>query len=80
MTTPYVTGAAPVTFISEEVGTNAGKQYQIPLHALTVSSSNQIEAATWASNAGVTGVDLKLVNALIASLTQQGFLTVVNPS
>ena len=78
--TAYVTGAAPVTFISEEVGTNAGKQYQIPLHALTVNASNQIEATTWAGNAGVTGTDLSLVKALITSLTQQGFLTVVNPN
>jgi hypothetical protein len=80
MTTQYVAGAAPVTFISEDVGGNAGKQYQIPLSALAVNSSNQIDPSTWASDASLSSTDTALVTALISSLTQQGFLTVVTTS
>jgi hypothetical protein len=69
-----------VSFISEDLGGNAGKQYQIPLSALTVNSSNQIDASTWVSDAGLSSTDTSLVTALITSLTQQGFLTVVTTS
>ena len=76
MTTQYVAGAGPVTFISEDIGGNAGKQYQIPLSALTVNSSNQPDASTWVTEAALTSADQAVVTALITSLTQQGFLKV----
>ena len=78
---PYVTGAAPITFISEDSSDNIGKQYQIPLAALSVDTTTLlIDATTWFSNAGMSSANQKLVTNLIASLLQQGFLTVVNPS
>ncbi len=76
MTTQYVAGASPVTFISEDIGGNAGKQYQIPLSVLTVTDS-QPDASAWKTAAGLTSADEAVVDALLTSLTQQGFLKIV---
>jgi hypothetical protein len=78
MATQYVTGASPVTFISENTSGNAGKQYQIPLALLTVTNG-QPDATNWLTAVGfsATDPDVALVTSLLNSLTAQGVLQIV---
>jgi hypothetical protein len=73
-----VTGASPITFISENINGNVGKQYQIPLALLTVTNG-QPDPTNWLSAAGFssTDPDTTLIKNFIASLAAQGFLQVV---
>jgi len=69
-----VVGASPVTFISES--TSPGKQYQIPLSQITITSGTA-SAAAWMTAVGLSGTDeATLVPALLASLLQQGLIAV----
>ncbi len=67
-----VLGASPVTFISES--TAPGKQYQIPLSAITIT--NGVATCTaWITAVGLTGNDeSNLVPALLKSLVAQGLI------
>jgi hypothetical protein len=77
MTTYQVVGATPVNFISENTAGNVGKQYQIPLSALTVTSG-QPDATAWLAAAKITNAtDKSLVNTLVAALTAQNVLSVI---
>jgi len=69
-----VVGASPVTFISES--TNPGKQYQIPLWEITITSG-VASAATWMTAVGLSGTDEStLVPTLLAGLLHQGLIAV----
>lgn len=68
-----VKGASPVTFISES--TNAGKQYQIPLSAITISNGTA-DCSAWIATTGVSGVDkTAVVPAVLSSLVASGLIT-----
>ncbi len=73
----YLTGASPVTFISEDTTTNnAGTQYQIPLPLIaydTVASSWTISSSSVTASSDIT-----LAQTLILTMINQGLLTVVN--
>jgi hypothetical protein len=76
MTTQYVTGASPVSYISENPSGNVGKQYQIPIALLTVTNG-QPDASAWISALGIGDPDKTVVTSLIANLTALGVLQVV---
>jgi hypothetical protein len=78
MATQSVTGASPVSFISENINGNAGRQYQIPL-ALIAVTNGQPDPTNWLAAVGfsATDPDTTLVTTLIANLTAQGVLRVV---
>ena len=79
MTALPVTGASPVTFVSEDISADqAGTQYQIPLSLITYDSSQTqpVTVAEWPS--GITGTDQTLAETIIASLVSLGVLTVVS--
>ena len=83
MATQYVTGASPVSFISEDTTSGkAGKQYQIPLAQLTVTNgqpdaTNWLTAVGFISSTGPDTTDVTLIKNLLNSLTAQGFLRIV---
>jgi hypothetical protein len=68
-----VTGASPVTFISED--TQAGKQYQIPLSLLSFDATGAIDASAWTPHGSLSAKDVALLKSLFASLVAQRFLT-----
>jgi hypothetical protein len=78
MASQFVTGASPVTFVSENINGNVGKQYQIPLSLLGVTNG-QPDPTAWLAAVGIgTGdVDYAVVTALVAGLAAQGVLSVV---
>jgi hypothetical protein len=78
MPTQSVTGASPVSFVSENISGNAGRQYQIPLPLIGVTNG-QPDPTSWlaAAGFGATDPDTALVTTLIANLTAQGVLRVV---
>ena len=68
-----VVGASPVTFISES--TAPGKQYQIPLSAITIANG-VATCAAWITAVGVTGHDqTDLIPALLKTLVAHGLIT-----
>jgi hypothetical protein len=68
-----VVGASPVTFISET--TAPGKQYQIPLSAITITNG-VATCQPWITAVGVTGKDQSdLIPALFRSLVAHGLIT-----
>jgi hypothetical protein len=68
-----VKGASPVTFISES--TNPGKQYQIPLSAITITNGTA-DCPAWYTATGVGGTDQSaVVPALLKSLVAHGLIT-----
>ena len=78
MSTQSVTGASPISFVSENVNGNAGRQYQIPLPLLTVTNG-QPDPTSWLAAVGfsATDPDTALVTTLIANLTALRVLKVV---
>jgi hypothetical protein len=78
-----VTGASPVTFISEDTLTlNAGKQYQIPLPLILydAAASPPADLSLWPQSATIATSDLALAQTLITTLVSQGVLSVVTPA
>jgi hypothetical protein len=75
--TMAVTGATPVTFISES--TQPGKQYQIPLSAITITNG-VADASGWITDVGLSGsdatADTGVVARLLAGLVAQGLIAV----
>lgn len=71
-----VRGASPVTFISES--TEAGVQFQIPLSVLQYdTSTGAIDSSGWNPPKALTGSDIDMVTALLASLLSLGVITPV---
>jgi hypothetical protein len=73
-----VSGASPVTFISEDTGAtqNAGTQYQIPLALITYDTSKTppvVLATPWPTYLATS--DLALAQAYIQNLINDGVLT-----
>jgi hypothetical protein len=66
-----VIGASPVSFISESTS-EAGKQFQIPLPYITITSG-VADASAW-PQWGSLGTDQGLVTNLLASLVAQGLI------
>ena len=78
-----VTGASPVTFISEDTLTlNAGKQYQIPLPLIRYDpvSSSPADLSLWPAFNNLAAADQVLARTLIATLVNQGVLRTVTPA
>jgi hypothetical protein len=74
-----VTGASPVTFISEDTLTlNAGKQYQIPLPLILYdpAASPPANLSLWPQFAKLAAADQALAQTLIATLVNQGVLAI----
>ena len=73
MATQYVTGASPVTFVSEAAA-SAGIQRQIPLSLITYddTATNPVAIANWAS-----GDDLALAQSIVVDLIKRGILNTV---
>jgi hypothetical protein len=68
-----VVGASPVTFISES--TAPGKQYQIPLSAITIANG-VATCDPWIAAVGVTEPDKSgLIPALLKTLVAHGLIT-----
>lgn len=75
MTNTPVLGASPVTFISEK--TQAGRQYQVPLSALSFDTTGSIHASVTAwitSNSIDTAVDGPMLTTLVDNMVKQGLL------
>jgi hypothetical protein len=75
-----VTGASPVTFVSEDTLTlNAGKQYQIPLPLIRYdpAGSPPTDLSLWPQFANLAATDKTLAQTLIATLVNQGVLTAI---
>ena len=75
-----VTGASPVTFISEDTLTlNAGTQYQIPLPLIRydAAGSPAADLSLWPQFTKLAAKDRALAQALIATLVNQGVLQTV---
>ncbi len=67
-----VLGASPVTFISES--TAPGKEFQIPLSAITIASG-VATCTAWMTAVGLSGTDENnLVPALLKALVAQGLI------
>jgi hypothetical protein len=85
MAAQFVTGASPVTFISEDTGTgHAGTQYQIPLPLIqyntalnsTTTPTGPVDLSGWLQpTAQITTSDFELAQQLIQNLINQGVLT-----
>jgi len=84
MANQYVTGASPVTFISEDTATNgAGTQYQIPLplisyNAAAVAPASPVVLTAWPQASTIAASDVSLAQALIQTMINQGVLTLVS--
>ena len=77
-----VTGASPVTFISEDTLTqNAGKQYQIPLPLISYDATQTppVILTAWPQSTKIAAGDLALAQTLIQTLINQGDLTLTTP-
>jgi hypothetical protein len=75
-----VTGASPVTFISEDTLTlNAGTQYQIPLPLILYdpAASPPADLSLWPQFSKLAKRDQGLAQSLIATLVNQGVLSTV---
>lgn len=66
-----VTGASPVTFISED--TEPGTQFQIPLALLTVSSG-VVDASGWTPPEALKTNDTAILKSLLADLLARGVI------
>jgi hypothetical protein len=73
---PYLTGASPVTFISEDTGANAGIQYQIPLPLIDYDTTSS--SWTISSSSVTASSDITLAQTLILTMINEGLLTVVS--
>jgi hypothetical protein len=78
MATQYVTGASPVTFVSENVQSSIGKQYSIPIALLGITNG-QPDPTDWLAAVNITAADpdYALVFSLVAGLTAQGAISVL---
>jgi hypothetical protein len=78
----YVTGASPVTFISEDTVKNgAGTQYQIPLPLIsynTAASGGPVVLSAWPQSTTIAASDVTLAQTLILTMINQGVLTLVS--
>lgn len=74
MAAQSVSGASPITFISEDT-TNAGIQYQIPLPLISYDSTKTpaVSVSTWPL--GISATDQTLAETVIQHMINQGFLT-----
>ena len=63
-----------MSFISEDPANNHGKQYTIPLSALTITSGT-VDVSGWPEFGDLASADSALVKALLASMLAKGLLT-----
>jgi len=78
-----VTGASPVTFISEDTFTlNAGKQYQIPLPLILYDPAAAAPAnlLLWPQFSKLAATDQTLAQNLIVTLVNRGVLSTSTPA
>ncbi len=66
-----ITGASPVTFISED--TEPGVQFQIPLALLTVTGG-VVDASSWTPPAALKTNDTAILKSLLADLLARGVI------
>ena len=66
-----VTGASPVTFVSED--TEPGVQFQIPLVLLKVSGGI-VDASDWTPPTALKTNDIKILASLLADLLARGVI------
>jgi hypothetical protein len=66
-----ITGASPVTFISED--TEPGVQFQIPLALLTVTGG-VVDASGWKPPATLKTNDAAILTSLLADLLARGVI------
>jgi hypothetical protein len=74
-----VTGASPVTFISEDTVTqHAGTQYQIPLPLISYDAiqTPPVILTAWPQSTTIAASDLALAQTFIQTLINTGVLTV----
>lgn len=72
-----VSGASPVTFISEDTATmNAGTQYQIPLPLISYdpSLSPAVVLTNWPQASTIAATDVTLAQTIVQNLINQGVL------
>ena len=72
-----VTGASPVTFVSEDVSKpNGGTQYQIPLPLISYDTTQTppVVLTGWPQFTGLTVSDQALAQAIIQNLINGGVL------
>lgn len=72
-----VTGASPVSFISEDTSQgNAGTQYQIPLPLIAYdpTQSPSVILSAWPQSTVITSGDLALAQTIVQTLINQGAL------
>ncbi|HEY4030704.1 MAG TPA: hypothetical protein VGM25_10195 [Caulobacteraceae bacterium] len=72
MTAVAVTGASPITFVSED----SGLQIQIPLALLTVANG-VVDASTWTSLVTLSSNDTTILTNLLADLLARGVIAPV---
>ncbi len=66
-----VSGASPVTFISED--TEPGTQFQVPLALLTVADG-VVDASAWKPAATLKANDTAILERLLSDLLAQGVI------
>ena len=77
-----VSGASPVTFISEDTSAtqNAGTQYQIPLPLISYDTTKLPPAGPvvltgWPQAATIAASDVSLAQAIVQNLINEGVLS-----
>ncbi len=73
-----VSGASPVTFISEDTATQkAGTLYQIPLPLISYDTTKTppVVLTAWPQSGSIAASDVTLAEAIIQNLINQGVLT-----
>ena len=70
-----VFGASPVTFVSEDTsGAGAGVQYQVPLSALSISTTGTVDRTAWTAPSGVSATDLTNLDGILKDLLARGVI------
>ena len=71
-----VTGASPVTFISED--TSPGTQFQVPLTTLGIASDGSVDSSGWTPPAKLKTNDKAILAAILADLLARGVIAPVS--
>ena len=75
-----VSGASPVTFVSEDPTGHVGTQYHIPIPFISYNAANsQVSLSGWQQWPNLTKAEQALAVAVVQSLINQGFLTPTPP-
>jgi len=78
MATPFVRGASPITFVSED--TAPGNLYQVPLSLLGVNADGSLNYTNWKPAPALKANDAANLTGLLKDQLSRGVIVVVTPS